>query len=81
MKKGYLVGGLAVVGVIALLAYFKSKPIKNSEGFFSANGGGSLGSSSKARPMCVRTNADGSHTSYSQQGGSNPCPYGGSLNA
>jgi hypothetical protein len=39
MKKGYLVGGLAVVGAIALLMYLKPKPKKNSEGFFSATGG------------------------------------------
>ena len=39
MKKGYLLGGLAVVGAIALFAYLKPKaPRRNSEGFFGANG-------------------------------------------
>lgn len=38
MKKEYLIGGLAIVGVIALFAWY-SKPKKNSEGFFSATGG------------------------------------------
>ena len=80
MKKGYLVGGLAIVGAIALIAYLRPKPRKNSEGFFSASGGMGAGSSSKAVPVCVRRNPDGSSTTYSQQGGSRPCPYGGSLN-
>ena len=35
--KKFIIGGLAVVGVIALISYFK-KPKKNSEGFFGANG-------------------------------------------
>lgn len=38
MKKSYLVGGLAIVGAIALFAYLKPKPKRNSDGFFSANG-------------------------------------------
>lgn len=37
MKKEYVLGGLAVVGVIALIAYL-NKPKKNSEGFFNATG-------------------------------------------
>jgi hypothetical protein len=37
MKKGYVIGGLAVLGAIALIAWYK-KPKKNSEGFFGANG-------------------------------------------
>jgi|GEM_PF-4508298 len=28
---------------------------------------------------CVRINSDGSRTTYSQQGGSQPCPYGGNV--
>jgi hypothetical protein len=77
MNKGYLVGGLAIVGAIALFAYLKPKPKRNSEGFFGANGrvGSSTGRASI--PVCVRRNADGSSTTYSQQGGSRPCPYGG----
>jgi hypothetical protein len=38
MGKKYLVGGLAVIGAIALLMYLKPKPKKNSEGFFGASG-------------------------------------------
>ena len=37
MEKKYIVGGLAILGAIALVAYLR-KPKKNSEGFFSANG-------------------------------------------
>ena len=38
MKKEYIIGGLAIVGVLTLIAWY-SKPKKNSEGFFSATGG------------------------------------------
>jgi len=39
MKKQYIIGGLAIVGAIALFAYLKPKaPKRNSEGFFGANG-------------------------------------------
>ena len=38
MKKGYLVGGLAILGVIAVVAYLR-KPKTNSDGFYNANGG------------------------------------------
>jgi hypothetical protein len=38
MKKGYLVGGLAIVGVIALLAWY-SKPKTDAQGFLNATGG------------------------------------------
>lgn len=41
MKKEYLVGGLAVLGAIALFAYLK-KPKRNSEGFFGASGSRTL---------------------------------------
>lgn len=37
MKKGYIVTGLAVVGVLALFMYLKV-PRKNSDGFYSACG-------------------------------------------
>ena len=42
MKKGYLVGGLAIVGAIALIAYLKPKPKKHSAGCFSGAGKRSL---------------------------------------
>ena len=38
MKKEYIVGALALVGVITLIVWY-NKPKKNSEGFFSATGG------------------------------------------
>lgn len=38
MKKEYVIGGLALLGVISLLAWYKA-PKKNSEGFFNATGG------------------------------------------
>ena len=63
MEKKYLVGGLAVLGVIAVVAYLK-KPKRNSEGFFNAYGTGYV---------CVRTNADGSRTVTSSMG---DCPKG-----
>lgn len=37
-NKKILIGGLAIVGAIALFAYLKPKPKKNSEGFFNAQG-------------------------------------------
>ena len=40
MKKEYIIGGLAILGGLSLLAYFKSKPRRNSEGFFEAVGSG-----------------------------------------
>ena len=76
MKKAYLVGGLAIVGAIALVAYLR-KPRKNSQGFYGADGKGS--SVVTGNTICERINADGSRSQYSQQGGSNPCPYGGTL--
>lgn len=39
MKNQYVIGGLAVLGVIALFAWYKA-PKKNSDGFFNASGGG-----------------------------------------
>jgi hypothetical protein len=38
MKKEYIIGGLAIVGGLSLLAYLTSKPRRNSEGFFNAGG-------------------------------------------
>jgi hypothetical protein len=55
MKKGYLIGGLAIVGTIALISLFK-KPKRNSEGFFGANG---TGTNSR---WCARRNPNGSVT-------------------
>jgi hypothetical protein len=38
MDKKLIVGGLAVVGAIALFMYLKPKPRTNSDGFFNAQG-------------------------------------------
>ena len=38
MKTEYIFGGLAILGVIAIVAYVQ-KPKKNSDGFFNATGG------------------------------------------
>ena len=38
MEKKYIVGGLAVVGAIALFMYLKPKSKVNSEGFYGASG-------------------------------------------
>lgn len=44
MKKEYVIGGLAIVGAIALFAYLKPKTAKiNSEGFYNAGGRYGLG--------------------------------------
>ena len=39
MKKEYIIGGLALLGVIGVISYL-NKPKRNSEGFFGASGGG-----------------------------------------
>lgn len=38
MQKKYIVGGLAIVGAIALFMYLKPKKKTNSDGFYSASG-------------------------------------------
>jgi hypothetical protein len=40
MKKEYIIGGLALLGVIGVVSYLR-KPKRNSEGFFGATGRGS----------------------------------------
>ena len=79
MKKGYLVGGLAIVGAIALLMYLRPKARRNSEGFFGANGRGGFATSTGRVPLCLRREKDGTGTQYTSQGGDNPCPYGGRI--
>jgi hypothetical protein len=37
MKKEYIIGGLALLGAIGVIAYL-NKPKRNSEGFFNASG-------------------------------------------
>jgi hypothetical protein len=38
MEKKYIVGGLAIVGAIALFMYLKPKKKTNSDGFYNASG-------------------------------------------
>ena len=63
MKKQYIIGGLAIVGALALFAYLKPTTSKrNSDGFFGANGRANTnastngGSTSKVRLQCKRPN-------------------------
>jgi hypothetical protein len=76
MKKGYLVGGLAIVGAIALFMYLKPKNKANSEGFYGANG------KLSTKNIASRANAGGIRcrrpdgTYYSQQAGATQCVYG-----
>ena len=70
MKKEYLVGGLAIIGAIALIAYIR-KPKSNSDNFFSADGRGNASGYS-----CVKTNPDGSRTITTSLGS---CPKGSVL--
>ena len=79
MEKKYIIGGLAIVGAIALFAYLKPTSAKrNSEGFFGANGKRknlSLASndlSSERQLQCRRP--DGSY--YLQPAGFTNCVYG-----
>jgi hypothetical protein len=73
MKKGYLIGGLAIVGTIALISLFK-KPKRNSEGFFSMDGR-TRQKLERGGRWCAKRQSDGSVTyDYSEV---NPdCPKG-----
>jgi hypothetical protein len=67
MKKGYLVGGLAIVGAIALLMYLKPKNKANSEGFYGANG--RVTYTGKARITCKLCQDSGSGGTYQNWNG------------
>lgn len=41
MKNKYIIGGVVVLGALALIAWYK-KPKRNSDGFFSAGGSSKL---------------------------------------
>ena len=75
MKKEYIIGGLALVGGIALVAYLlkPTAPRRNSEGFFGADGGEPFGRP-KGTKYCVRRTPDGG-TIYSVRQG-NVCQRG-----
>jgi hypothetical protein len=85
MEKKYIIGGLAIVGALALFAYLKPTPKKNSEGFFSASGrsGGMISGrviDGRSSTLCRRRNADGSWTSYSPCSScANECYQGGTV--
>lgn len=74
MEKKYIIGGLAIVGAIALFAYLKPKNKANSEGFYGANGRLTTkgGTASRVQLQCRRT--DGSY--YLQPSGYSNCTYG-----
>ena len=76
MKKEYIIGGLALLGVIGVISYL-NKPKRNSEGFFGATGGRTVGSigastgrSSISSGWCGKKLSDGSYQySFVGQGG------------
>jgi hypothetical protein len=72
MKKEYIIGGLALLGVIGVVSYLR-KPKRNSEGFFGANG--RLDRVSSSQSWCARRNADGS-VNYMTNNFSDTCPRG-----
>jgi hypothetical protein len=57
MEKKYIIGGLAIVGALALFAYLKPTTAKkNSEGFFGANGKTNFAKANKPCTRCKRPN-------------------------
>jgi hypothetical protein len=75
MQKGYVIGGLAVLGAIALISWYK-KPKKNSEGFFGATGRGRLTSrvASQNCAYCRTSGGDVYHTGSDRNcSGSDTC--------
>lgn len=68
MKKEYIIGGLAIVGAIALFNYL-SKSKTNSDGFFGVNGQSKFYT---RRARCKRPNG----TYYITQEGQDYCTYG-----
>jgi hypothetical protein len=71
MEKKYIIGGLAIVGAIALIAYLKPKAKVNSEGFYGASGGTKGISSSSKQLQCRRPNG----TYYLMPSGYSDCTY------
>ena len=69
MKKEYIIGGLALLGVIGVISYL-SKPKRNSEGFFGATGGRTGVSTGRntTSTWCGKKNADGSYNYMESQG-------------
>ncbi len=83
MEKKYIIGGLAIVGALALFAYLKPTSAKrNSGGFFGADGLKMQSSSTiseESAPSwgrwCARRNADRS-VNYMRNNYSGTCPGG-----
>ena len=71
MKKEYVIGGLALLGVLGVVAYL-NKPKRNSEGFFGANGRRTIVSTTS---WCAKRNTDGSVSYLANNFGGN-CPSG-----
>jgi hypothetical protein len=65
MKKEYIIGGLALLGVIGVISYLR-KPKRNSEGFFGATGNGSSGTDGLPNTFMRRTNPNKSCIVYTQ---------------
>jgi hypothetical protein len=63
MKKEYVIGGLAIVGAIALVAYLR-KPKRNEDGFFGATGMGKFASTSRGRIGRCKTCRTSDGTEY-----------------
>ena len=69
MEKKYIIGGLAIVGVIAIIAYLKPTSAKrNSDGFFGADGVEPRKGSTVSGTQCKDSNGD-----YYVQTGGRPC--------
>ena len=66
MKKEYIIGGLALLGVIGVVSYL-NKPKRNSEGFFGANGRASKRLSLASGGGC--TVCEGGFSNYYAVGG------------
>jgi hypothetical protein len=69
MKKEYIIGGLALLGVIGVISYLR-KPKRNSDGFFGATGGRTVGSTSRGRKKrCRGITPDGKTYYYATTNG------------
>jgi hypothetical protein len=64
MKNEYIIGALALVGVVIVYNFVK-KPKRNSEGFFGFDGS----VKSTVRANCGRRNSDGSYSYYFDRDG------------
>jgi len=63
-NKKLLMGGLAIVGAIALVMYLKPKPRRNSEGFFGASGGSLTGKARSTCKLCKDSETGGTYQNW-----------------